>query len=217
MKITPIKTPVLAKKIFANYIWEMPPESKTLYLTFDDGPTPEITNWTLDILDKYNAKATFFCIGKNVSQHPEIFKNIQNKGHKIGNHTNNHIKGWRTSTKNYLANIKEAQKVIDLQQNKTDSRSQILFRPPYGQIRPKQGKALAELGYKVIMWNVLAFDWDKDVTKEKCLENVISNAKEGSVIVFHDSVKAEKNMRYALPKVLEHFSKKGYTFKSIEI
>ena len=217
MKITPIKTPVLAKKIFANYIWEMPSESKTLYLTFDDGPTPEITNWTLDILDKYNAKATFFCIGKNISQHPEIFKNIQNKGHKIGNHTNNHIKGWRTSTKNYLANINEAQKVIDLQQNKTDSRSQILFRPPYGQIRPKQGKALAELGYKVIMWNVLAFDWDKDVAKEKCLENVISNAKEGSVIVFHDSVKAEKNMSYALPKVLEHFSKKGYTFKSIEI
>ena len=217
MKITPIKTPVLAKKIFANYIWEMPSESKTLYLTFDDGPTPEITNWTLDVLDKYKAKATFFCIGKNISQHPEIFKNIQNKGHKIGNHTNNHIKGWRTSTKNYLANIKEAQKVIDLQQNKTDSRSQILFRPPYGQIRPKQGKALAELSYKVIMWNVLAFDWDKDVTKEKCLENVISNAKEGSVIVFHDSVKAEKNMSYALPKVLEHFSKKGYTFKSIEI
>ncbi len=217
MKITPIKTPVLAKKIFANYIWEMPSESKTLYLTFDDGPTPEITNWTLDILDKYKAKATFFCIGKNVSQHPEIFKNIQDKAHKIGNHTNNHIKGWRTSTKNYLANIKEAQKVIDLQQNKNDSESQILFRPPYGQIRPKQGKALAELGYKVIMWNVLAFDWDKDVTKEKCLENVISNAKEGSVIVFHDSVKAEKNMRYALPKVLEHFSKKGYTFKSIEI
>lgn len=217
MKITPIKTPVLAKKIFANYIWEMPSESKTLYLTFDDGPTPEITNWTLDILDKYNAKATFFCIGKNVSQHPEIFKNIQDKGHKIGNHTNNHIKGWRTSTKNYLANIKEAQKVIDLQHNKTDSRSQILFRPPYGQIRPKQGKALAELGYKVIMWNVLAFDWDKDVAKEKCLENVISNAKEGSVIVFHDSVKAEKNMSYALPKILEHFSKKGYTFKSIEI
>lgn len=217
MKITPIKTPVLAKKIFANYIWEMPSESKTLYLTFDDGPTPEITNWTLDVLDKYKAKATFFCIGKNISQHPEIFKNIQNKGHKIGNHTNNHIKGWRTSTKNYLANINEAQKVIDLQQNKTDSRSQILFRPPYGQIRPKQGKALAELGYKVIMWNVLAFDWDKDVAKEKCLENVISNAKEGSVIVFHDSVKAEKNMSYALPKVLEHFSKKGYTFKSIEI
>ena len=217
MKITPIKTPVLAKIIFSSYIWEIPSESKTLYLTFDDGPTPEITNWTLDILDKYKAIATFFCIGKNVSQHPEIFKNIQDKGHKIGNHTHNHIKGWRTSTKNYIANIKEAQKVIDLQQNKTDSRSQILFRPPYGQIRPKQGKALTELGYKVIMWNVLAFDWDKDVTKEKCLENVISNAKEGSVIVFHDSVKAEKNMRYTLPKVLELFSKKGYTFKSIEI
>ncbi len=217
MKITPIKTPVLAKKIFANYIWEMPSESKTLYLTFDDGPTPDVTNWTLDTLSHYNAKATFFCVGKNVSQHPEIFKNIQDKGHKIGNHTNNHIKGWRTSTKNYLANIKEAQKVIDLQQNKTDSRSQILFRPPYGQIRPKQGKALKELGYKVIMWNVLSFDWDKDVSKETCLENVLSNVKEGSVIVFHDSVKAEKNMRYTLPKVLEHFSQRGFTFKPIEI
>ena len=217
MNINPIKTPELAKKIFANYIWEMPSANKTLYLTFDDGPTQEITNWTLNILDKYAAKATFFCIGKNISQHPEIFKNIINKGHKIGNHTNNHIKGWRTSTKKYLTNIKEAQKVIDLIQNKTDSESHNLFRPPYGQIRPKQGKTLKELGYKVIMWDVLAFDWDKDVTKEKCLGNVISNAKDGSIIVFHDSVKAEKNMRYALPKVLEHFSKIGYSFKSIEI
>ena len=217
MNITPIKTPLLAKKIFANYIWEILSENKTLYLTFDDGPTPEITNWTLDILDKYKAKATFFCIGKNIEKHPYIFKNIISEGHKIGNHTNNHIKGWRTSTKKYLTNIKEAQKVIDLIQNKTDSESHNLFRPPYGQIRPKQGKTLKELGYKVIMWDVLAFDWDKDVTKEKCLGNVISNAKDGSIIVFHDSVKAEKNMRYALPKVLEHFSKIGYSFKSIEI
>ena len=195
----------------------MPLESKTLYLTFDDGPIPEVTNWTLNTLSHYNAKATFFCIGKNIEKHPDVFKNIINEGHKIGNHTYNHLKGWRTSTKNYLANIKEAQKVIDLQQNKTNSESQMLFRPPYGQIRPKQGKELKELGYKVIMWNVLSFDWDKEVTKELCLENVISNSQDGSVIVFHDSVKAEKNMRYALPKVLEHFSKKGYTFKSIEI
>ena len=217
MNITPVKVPVIAKKIFSNYIWEMPLESKTLYLTFDDGPIPEVTNWTLNTLSHYNAKATFVCIGKNIEKHPDVFKNIINEGHKIGNHTYNHLKGWRTSTKNYLANIKEAQKVIDLQQNKTNSESQMLFRPPYGQIRPKQGKELKELGYKVIMWNVLSFDWDKEVTKELCLENVISNSQDGRVIVFHDSVKAEKNMRYALPKVLEHFSKKGYTFKSIEI
>lgn len=217
MNITPVNTPVIAKKLFSNYVWEMPSGSKTLYLTFDDGPTPEITNWTLDILDKYNAKATFFCIGKNIENHPDIFKNIISKGHKIGNHTHNHLKGWRTSTKDYLSNIKDAQEVIDLHQDYMKSKSQMLFRPPYGQIRLKQGKELKELGYKVIMWNVLAFDWDKYVTKEKCLENVISNAKDGSVIVFHDSIKAEKNMRYTLPKVLEYYSKRGYNFKSLEV
>lgn len=215
MKITPVKTPLLAKKMFPNYIWDIPSASKTLYLTFDDGPTPDITNWTLDVLDQYNAKATFFCVGKNVKLHPEIFKSIIDNDHTIGNHSYNHIKGWRTSTKNYLANISKAQKTIDSQIANHPSEFKYLFRPPYGQIRPKQGKALIELGYQIVMWNVLSFDWNNEISPENCLENVLSSAQNGSIIVFHDSLKAQINMTYALPKVLEHFSNKGYNFKSI--
>jgi len=195
----------------------MPSKEKTIYLTFDDGPTPEITNWTLKTLKLHNAKATFFCIGKNVENHPNIFKNILIEGHVIGNHTNNHIKGWKTSTKKYLQNIDKAQKVIDLEGVNHISQIKHLFRPPYGQIRSKQGKALLKLNYQIILWNVLSFDWDNNISKEKCLENVIVNATEGSIIVFHDSFKASENMKYALPKVLGYFSKKGYSFKSINI
>lgn len=217
MNLTPIKTPTIAKKMFPNYIWEMPSTEKTIYLTFDDGPTPEITDWALSTLKQFNAKATFFCIGKNVKNHPDIFQNILNDGHAIGNHTNNHVKGWRTSTKNYLTNIDKAQKNIDSANVNHQSQEKPLFRPPYGQIRSKQGKALLKLNYEIILWNVLSFDWDKNISKEKCSENVIGNTSNGSIVVFHDSIKASKNMMYAIPKVLEHFSKKGYTFKSIEL
>lgn len=220
MTLTPIKTPLVAKKMFPNYVWDIPSTEKTIYLTFDDGPTPEITDWTLNTLKKFDAKATFFCIGNNIKKHPEIFKNILNEGHVIGNHTQNHIKGWKTTTNDYLKNIEEAQKIIDFQipnSEISNGESVILniFRPPYGQITPKQGKNLITLGYKIIMWDVLSFDWDKSVSKDTCLENVISKAKNGSVIVFHDSLKASKNMTYALPKVLEYFSKQNYKFKGI--
>ncbi len=217
MNLTPVKTPIVAKRMFPNYVWDIASTNKTIYLTFDDGPTPEITNWTLDILKQYNAKATFFCIGKNVKNHPDIFQNILNDGHVVGNHTNNHIKGWRTSTKNYLANIDEAQKIIDSEIKNRQSKVVNLFRPPYGQIRPKQGKALLQLNYNIVMWNVLSFDWDHTISNETCLENVINNTSDGSIVVFHDSIKASNNMKYTLPKTLEHFSKKGYSFKSIEI
>ena len=222
MTLTPIKTPLVAKKLFPNYVWDIATTDKVIYLTFDDGPTPEITNWTLNVLKQYDAKATFFCIGYNIDKHPEIFQNILNDEHAIGNHTQNHIKGWQNSAKAYIKNIEEAQKVIDfkIQNSKLvnhKSSNVNLFRPPYGQITPKQGKKLIELDYKIIMWDVLSFDWDKNVTPETCLKNVISKSNKGSVIVFHDSVKASKNMQYTLPKVLEYFSKKGYTFKSLEI
>lgn len=207
MKIAPVKTPVVAKKMFPNYIWDIATTDKVLYLTFDDGPTPDITNWTLDILKQYSAKATFFCIGANIERHPDIFENIKSHGHTIGNHTQNHVKGWTTKSIDYLREVEEAQTTIDSHLN--------LFRPPYGQITPKQGKKLIELGYQIIMWDVLSFDWERDLSEEKCLENVISKSKAGSIIVFHDSVKASKNMMYALPKVLEYFSKKGYAFKSL--
>lgn len=210
MKITPVKTPVVAKKMFPNYVWDIPSESKEIYLTFDDGPTPEITDWTLETLQSFNAKATFFCIGANIDKHPEIFKKIIDHGHAIGNHTQHHVKGWKTKTKIYINDVLEAENRIS--EFITD-KSQLLFRPPYGQIKPKQGRKLIALNYNIIMWDVLSFDWDNTVSEEACLKNVLTKTKSGSIIVFHDSIKASKNMRYALPKVLEHF--KDYTFKSI--
>ena len=220
MTLTPIKTPLVAKKMFPNYVWDISTTEKVIYLTFDDGPTPEITNWTLDILKQYNAKATFFCIGNNIKKYPEVFQDILNEEHAIGNHTQNHIKGWKTKAKDYLENIKEAQYTIDFQIQKSkivNRQSSIInfFRPPYGQITPKQGRKLIELGYKIIMWDVLSFDWDKDVNTNTCLGNVIGKTTAGSIVVFHDSVKASKNMQYTLPKVLEYFSKKGYSFKAL--
>ena len=216
MTLAPVKTPVAIKKMFPNYIWDIPSTEKSIYLTFDDGPTPKITNWVLNTLKQYNAKATFFCIGNNIEKHPDIFQNILNEGHSIGNHTQNHIKGWKTKTEAYLKNIEACNKQFPnaLIINRKSSIVN-LFRPPYGQIKPKQGKALLKLGYKIIMWDVLSFDWDNNVSKENCANNIISKAKSGSIVVFHDSVKASKNMMYALPKALEYFSKKGYTFKAI--
>lgn len=215
MPLTPVKTPVVAKKMFPSYTWDIATLEKVIFLTFDDGPTPEITNWTLDTLKQFNAKATFFCIGNNIEKHPEIFQNILKHGHLIGNHTQNHIKGWKTKTKDYLKDIAKAEEAMGkyLSNSKSDARK--LFRPPYGQITPKQGKKLIKLDYNIIMWDVLSFDWDMDVKPETCLENVITKATNGSIIVFHDSIKASKNMQYALPKVLECFTKKGFSFKSL--
>lgn len=215
MTLTPIKTPVVAKKMFPNYVWDMATSDKTLYLTFDDGPTPEITNWVLSTLKQYNAKASFFCIGDNVKKHTKLFQQIISEGHAIGNHTQNHLKGWKTTSKDYLKNVEACDKVFKSEM--IDDQSQIvnLFRPPYGKITPKQGKKLIKLGYKIIMWDVLSFDWDKNISPNNCLNNVITKAKPGSIVVFHDSVKASKNMMYALPKVLEHFRDKGYRFKSL--
>ena len=207
MSFTPSKTPLVVKKIFPNYVWDIPSSEKEIYLTFDDGPTPNITNWTLGVLKQYKAKATFFCVGDNIEKHPDIFQDIMNHGHAIGNHTQNHVKGWKTTTKTYLDNLEYASKLMSTK----------LFRPPYGQITPKQSRKIIKLGYHIIMWNVLSLDWDNTVSKETCLDNVINNTKPGSIVVFHDSIKASINMQYALPKVLEHFSKKGYVFKSISI
>ena len=220
MELIPAKIPRIVKRLFPNYIWRMPQEEKVIYLTFDDGPTPTITNWTLDVLNQFNAKATFFCIGDNVKSHPDIFDNILSNGHAIGNHTYNHPRGWNSSTKSYINNVKQAQEIIDVQlqksgSSKIQSSNQKLFRPPYGQLTTKQGRELIDLGYQIIMWHVLAIDWKSSIKKETCLNNVINNAESGSVIVFHDSEKASKNMMHALPKTLEYFKNKGFTFKSL--
>ena len=207
------KTPWLAKKAFPSYVWDIPSKEKIIYLTFDDGPTPVITEKVVEILANYNAKATFFCIGKNIAENPAIYQLLLDSGHAIGNHTFNHLKGWRTTTKEYLENTIEAEQTI--QQINKSTNQQKLFRPPYGRIKPSQGKALEKLGYKIIMWDILAIDWDSTVAKEDVLDNIVSNTVDGSIVVLHDSIKASKNMLYALPKVLDHFTKKGYTFKKI--
>ena len=207
MKLYLTKTPKIIQQFFKNYFWRFSTDKKEIYLTFDDGPTPEITNWTLDVLKQYHAKATFFCIGKNVLAEPEIYNRILEEEHQIGNHTHNHKKGSRTKTKVYIENVLLAEKLL---QNKAK-----LFRPPYGKIKRSQAKKLRNLGYKIIMWDVLSADFDTRISNQKCLENVLKNTSNGSIIVFHDSVKAAEKLKYVLPKVLEYYSKKGVAFKAI--
>jgi len=205
VKITPVKTPKFIKFLLPKLIWTLPDNEQSVYLTFDDGPTPEITDWTLDQLKAYNAKATFFCIGKNVVLYPEIYNRIIEEGHTVGNHTQNHLNGWKTKTSVYLEEVANAKNFINSR----------LFRPPYGLIKPQQAKALIKIGYTIIMWNVLSFDWNKSVAKQQCLDNVLKNTSSGDIVVFHDSVKASKNMMFALPKVLEELSEKNFKFKCI--
>jgi peptidoglycan/xylan/chitin deacetylase (PgdA/CDA1 family) len=222
MEFIPAKLPLFVRRLFPKYTWNMSSNEKVIYLTFDDGPTPRITNWTLDVLNQFNAKATFFCIGENVQKYPDIFKEVLEQGHAIGNHTYNHPNGRKSSTKAYLENVKQAQEIINFQLQESQipnqqSKTCNLFRPPYGQITKTQGRELIDLGYNIIMWHVLAIDWSSKTNKKSSLKNVVNNAGNGSIVVFHDSEKASENMMYALPKTLEYFSQKGYTFKSLAI
>lgn len=201
-----IKTTWFIKKLFSNYVWNIPNNENKVYLTFDDGPTPEITQWTLNLLKEYNAKATFFCIGDNIQKYPEIYKKIIAEEHSIGNHTFNHLNGWKTATKDYIENTLLCQSQFTIHKPQFIN----LFRPPYGKIKPSQSKILRKLGFKIIMWDVISYDFDKEVSKEKCLENVLKNVTTGSIIVFHDSKKAFRNLEYALPRTLEFLKQKGY-------
>lgn len=215
MKIIPAKTPGFVKSLFPKFVWNVNTQKKELYLTFDDGPTPEITDWVLQTLKEYDAKATFFCIGKNIESHSDIFQSILKQGHSVGNHTFNHLKGWKTKTKDYIDDVKRNQDLINSKVENHHSSFESLFRPPYGKFKSKQSYKLQKLGYKIILWDVLSYDWDKSVSKEACLKNIIPAATEGSIIVFHDSIKASRNLKYSLPRVLEFYTKKGYTFKAL--
>ena len=208
-----VKTPSLVPVLYQHQIWSFSSKQKNIYLTFDDGPTPKITDWVLDTLQKYNANATFFCIGKNIEVNPTLFNRIINDGHSIGNHTYDHENGWHTGKEEYLESVLRTEKII--QKLKSQS-SNLLFRPPYGKIKKSQSKLLIDNNYTIIMWSVLSADFDKEIDENKCLNNVIQNSDNGSIIVFHDSEKAFDKLQIVLPKVLEHFSKKGYTFKKIE-
>ncbi|WP_299115739.1 polysaccharide deacetylase family protein [uncultured Winogradskyella sp.] len=217
MQIIPAKTPGFVKTLFPNFVWNINTESKVLYLTFDDGPTPEITQWVLKTLRPFNAKATFFCIGSNIEKHPEIFQAIIEQEHSVGNHTYNHLKGWKHKTKDYIEDVLKTQAIINSKFINRDISIEKLFRPPYGKFKAKQSGKLQELGYKIILWDVLSYDWGKSVSEDNCLNNVLSTAKEGSIIVFHDSIKASRNLKYVLPKVLEYYNEKGYIFKALRV
>jgi peptidoglycan/xylan/chitin deacetylase (PgdA/CDA1 family) len=204
-----IKTPWLVKRLFSNYTWDAPAAGNAVYLTFDDGPHPTITPWVLDQLALAGAKASFFCIGKNVVQHQDIMARISTEGHAIGNHTHNHLNGWKTDTGTYLENIREASKHIHTS----------LFRPPYGRIRRAQARAipraLDDLQAQVVMWDVLSADFDRNITPEQCMANVLLHTEPGSIIVFHDSEKAWPNLEKTLPIVLEEFKKRGYEMRAL--
>lgn len=208
------KTPAFAKRLLKEITWSISTREKEIYLTFDDGPAPEITEWTLDILRKYNAKATFFCIGKNIENHPGLFHKIISENHSIGNHTYDHPNGWKTDTESYLENVKKCEQVINKCQLTTANASAKFFRPPYGKILKSHISSLKSQ-YSIIMWDVLSGDFDQKISGEKCFNNVVKNAKKGSIVVFHDSEKARKNLLYALPKTLEYFGKSGYCFRAL--
>ncbi len=218
-----IKTPAYIKRLFSNHVWDIPNNENKVYLTFDDGPTPEITEWVMAILKKHDIKATFFCIGKNIDKHPEIYLKLIKEGHAIGNHTFNHTNGWKVSCKDYVEDFLDCEEKIDFrtlnleksQIENIDYKIKALFRPPYGKIKPSQSKEIREIGFKIIMWDVLSADFDKNVSPEKCLQNATKKVTSGSIILFHDSVKAFKNLEYALPKTIEILKGKGFEFDTI--
>lgn len=192
--------------LFCRFTWKMP-DADSVYITFDDGPHPTATPYVLDELDKYGAKASFFCIGNNVKNNDAIYRDIINRGHTIGNHTHNHLNGWFTKTDNYIQNISKASEYIN----------SIIFRPPYGKIKRGQANRLLHKNpsWKVYMWDILSGDFDTGITPEQCLKNVIENIEPGSIIVFHDSEKAWARMSYALPGVLEYCKERNWQMKAL--
>jgi peptidoglycan/xylan/chitin deacetylase (PgdA/CDA1 family) len=204
------RTPFFLPKLFPSLLWRVLGEEKVIYLTFDDGPIPGPTEFVIEQLKKYDAKATFFCIGDNVRKYPLIFKKVLADGHAIGNHTFNHLKGWSTSNQRFFENINQCNAQLTTHNLKLTT----LFRPPYGRITNSQIRTLKSQ-YKIVMWDVLTHDYSKNISSQQCLKGSVNAVRSGSIIVFHDSVKAERNLTYVLPKFLEHFSNHGYKFKSL--
>lgn len=197
------------RKLYPSYLWKVPVTDKSVFLTFDDGPHPVITPWVLAELKKYDAKATFFCIGKSVVEHPEVYRQIIAEGHATGNHSFSHLNGWKTATEVYLNDIKNASTVIDTR----------LFRPPYGRIRRSQAKQISIIaeneGVKIVMWDVLSADFDNTISPESCTGIVLKHVEPGSIVVFHDSEKAFPNLEVALPGVLKQLTNEGFCFKKL--
>ncbi len=213
------------RALYSEFIWRIPTKEKEIFLTFDDGPIPEITEFVLEELNKYQAKATFFCIGGNIEKYPDIFQQLVNQKHTIGNHTFNHLKGWDTEGDIYVDNFKKCENIIVERSSFFDVRfseyehltSKIekrKFRPPFGRIKRNQAKEISR-SHEIVMWDVLTGDYDQSLSKERVLSKTLQYTEQGSIVLFHDSIKASKNMMYALPKFLEHFSERGFIFKAL--
>jgi peptidoglycan/xylan/chitin deacetylase (PgdA/CDA1 family) len=201
-----IRPPKFIRRLFPSYIWNFPDEKEAVFLTFDDGPNPDITPWVLEQLDTYNAKATFFCLGKNVEMYPLVFEEIKRRGHAVGNHSYSHLKGWGMDTGAYLRDVDFAGSFIGGN----------LFRPPYARIGPNQARMLSER-YKIIMWNVLSRDYSRNLSEKACVRGVIKHLQPGDIVVFHDSPKTLRNLKYALPAVLQFIQSKGWKYKAIKL
>ncbi|MBB5438272.1 peptidoglycan/xylan/chitin deacetylase (PgdA/CDA1 family) [Pedobacter sp. AK017] len=199
-----VKSPLLLKWYYPKLTWNKNRDQKVIYLTFDDGPIPDVTAFVLKTLKNFDTKATFFCIGDNIVKHPDIFEQIKREGHQIGNHTFNHLKGWITEDQYYLDNFRQCQELTGTS----------LFRPPYGRIKKSQASGIRALmpEMQLIMWDVLSGDFDTGLSPQKCYQNVIRHTRNGSIIVFHDSLKAFDRLEYALPRCLQYFKEKGFEF-----
>ncbi len=200
------KPPKFLRTLLPELVWDIPAGEDEVFLTFDDGPTPGVTEWILDELARHDAKATFFCVGRNVEAHPELFERIVAEGHRVGNHTYSHIKGWGTPVEKYVADVDRATSII----------GPGLFRPPYGRIAPVQARALGSR-YPIVMWNIISRDYSIRISPRACLANVVRHVRPGDIVVFHDSRKAFRNLQFALPRTLEFLGAVGLRSKAIEI
>jgi peptidoglycan-N-acetylglucosamine deacetylase len=210
------KTPAFLKYCYPDLLWDATDNQADtfhLYVTFDDGPVPEITDFVLETLESYQARATFFCVGENIQKHPQVYQSVLLHHHATGNHTYNHLNGWKTDNAAYFENVRLCEAAMEQGMERNGGQKK-LFRPPYGKIKRSQIRHISQ-GYSIVMWHILSGDFDANFDAETCLKKCIAHTRSGTIIIFHDSYKAEKNLKYVLPRYLDHFAQAGYRFLSL--